>query len=138
MPDFEKAAQHRHDYMTCLKLARETDSKKEDAYLREEAKKALVELRKVCPHQHAVVLQSYYSGCSSMDYDDKNPEHRICLCCGEDERSYDDTFKILTVRPFARFEGKYPDQIKKPLCYLLTDAIEIAEKEGYPYFGFRR
>jgi hypothetical protein len=127
--------QLRHDYMSCVKLAKETDSKKEDTFLKEEAHKALSQLEKLCPHQHIVCTKTEYEGCSIMDYDDHNPEHRVCLCCGQKDSAYGNEFKILTNTPFARFEGKYPDQIKNPLSYLLTEATEVAEKEGYHYFG---
>lgn len=133
-PEFwNKISQLRNDHITCLKLAQESDSKKEDAYLREEAKKALDELRKLCPHQHSVCLHSEYNGSYIMDYSDHYPEHRICLCCGIDEYAYNSSWKTLTVQPFARFEDKYPDQVKHPLQYLLTEATEIAETQGYYY-----
>lgn len=128
----------RNDYISCLKLAGETDSKKEDSYLRAEAKQALDNLRKICPHQHCVCLRSEYNGSYSMDYDDHHQEHRICLCCGADEYAWNPDWKILTIEPFARFEGKCPNQIARPLGYLLSEATEIAETQGYNYFGHRR
>lgn len=134
---WEKVSTLRHDYMSCVKLARETDSKKEETFLLQEAKTALQQIRKMCPHTHTVCLNSEYGGSYSMDYDDGCPEHRICLCCGIDEYAHNEEFKQLTTTPFSRFENKFPDQIKNPLCYLLAEATEIAEKEGYHYFGTR-
>lgn len=125
----------RQEYAACIKLANETDSKKEDLHLRGEAEVALEALREVCPHTHAVCLRSEYGGSYSMDYDDNHPERRICLCCGVDEWAYDSEWKILTVLPFSRFEGDAPIQITSPLSYLLTEAIEVAETKGYHYFG---
>jgi hypothetical protein len=125
----------RRDYMSCLKCATQTDSKKEDAYLKQEAAKALKELRELCDHQQSVCLNSEYDGSYLNDYSDHHAEHRICLCCGEQEGAYDGKWLKLKTQPFARFEGKYPDQIKYPLNYLLTDAVQIAEKEGWHYSG---
>lgn len=135
---WQKVSQLRVDYTSCLKLAGETDSKKETAYLMEEATKALDELRKICPHQHCVCLVSEYRGSYSYDYDDNHEEHRICLCCGIDEYAWNPDWKILITEPFARFEGKCPNQIARPLGYLLSEATEIAETQGYNYFGYRR
>ena len=134
---WQKVTQLRVDYTSCLKLAAETDSKKEDNYLRAEASRALDELRKLCPHYHTVCLQSEYNGSYLNDYDDHRPEIRMCLCCGEKEYGYEH-FKILITEPFARFENKYPEQIANPLDYLLSEATEIAETQGYRYFGNRR
>jgi hypothetical protein len=131
----EQAHALRHTYLSCIKLARETDSKKEDAYLKVEASKALEELRKVCTHENTVCLRSEYEGSSSMDYDDRYPEDRICLCCGITESAYNNKWKILTVLPFARFEDKVPLQVKEPLLFLLTEARDVAETRGYHYMG---
>jgi len=135
---WQQVSRLRNDYISCLKLATETDSKKEDTYLRAEATKALTELRQICPHQHCVCLCSEYNGSYSMDYDDKHREHRICLCCGVEEYAWNPDWTILKVEPFSRFEGKFPDQIKYPLSYLLSEATDIAESQGYNYFGYRR
>jgi hypothetical protein len=134
---WQQISQLRADYTSCIKLAEETDSKKEDAYLRAEAKEALDKLCKLCPHYHTVCLQSEYNSSYTMDCSDSHPEIRQCLCCGTHEYGYGG-FKILTTEPFARFEGKYPNQIKEPLSYLLSEATEIAEIQGYRYFGNRR
>jgi ElaB/YqjD/DUF883 family membrane-anchored ribosome-binding protein len=131
----DQALQLRHTYLSCLKLAGETDSKKEDAYLRKEASDALVELRKTCNHQDTVCLRSEYGGSYTDDYDDGHPEERICLCCGLEEDSYDNKWKTLTATPFSRFEGDTPIQVKHPLNHLLTEAREVAETKGYHYFG---
>lgn len=130
----EQALQLRHTYLSCLKLARETDSKKEDAYLKKEAADALTELRKVCNHQDTVSLCDEYDGSYSRDYDDHHAAHRICLCCGTEEYSYDDKWKVLTNSPFARAGSKPPAQLKNPLNYLLTEVRELAETKGFPYF----
>jgi hypothetical protein len=127
----------RTEYISCHKLANETDSKKEEAILKQEAAQALAELGKLCPHDHTVCLYSEYAGSYSMDYDDHHPEARVCLCCGIKESAYNDKWKTLTTKPFSRFENKYPDQIKYPLNYLLADTVEIAEIQGYHYFGHR-
>jgi len=132
---WKRVSQLRNEHTSCTKLARETDSKKEDLYLKTEAATALAELRKICPHKHTVCLRSEYHD-SSMD-NDSHSEHRICLCCGVEEYAWKPDWKILTVEPFSRFEGKYPDQIKNPLFYLLSDATQIAEEQGYNYFGWR-
>jgi hypothetical protein len=126
----------RNDHIICLKLASETDSKKEDFYLKKEAEKALDELRKICPHQHCVCLRSEYQGSYSYDYDDHHQEHRICLCCGIDEYACNPDWKVLTTKPFSRFEGETPEQIKHPLFYLLSEVTELAEEKGYNYFGW--
>ena len=135
MADVEKALQFRREYMACIKLANETDSKKEDAHLRGEARVALDALFKACPHIHAVCLCSEYQGSYSMDYDDAHNEKRICLCCGKEESAWKSDWKILTATPFARFEGNCPDQIKHPLSYLLAETVEVAETQGYGYMG---
>jgi hypothetical protein len=122
----------RQEHLSCLKLARETDSKKEDLYLKSEASKALERLRKICSHNnYTVCLQSEDGGSYSMDYDDSSPEYRICLCCGIDERAYDGKFSKLTTKPFSRFERDAPIQIRNPLSFLLTEIIDIAETKGY-------
>jgi len=128
----------RHDYISCIKLAKETDSKKEEAFLKSEANKALEQLRKECQHTHTVCRRSQYNGSYLDDYSDHHNEYRVCLCCGIEEGAYDNEFKTLTTKPFSRFENKYPDQIKNPLSYLLNDCVEIAEKQGYHYFGNRK
>jgi hypothetical protein len=143
-----KASELRQTYRACLKLASETDSKKEDATLRADAKQALDELKKICLHNHIVCLRSEYEGSYSDDYDDKHPEDRICLECGVTESAYhnryDGGFKFLNNKPIARFEGgiysvkgrePMPDQMLHPLSYLLSECIEIAETKGYHYGG---
>ncbi len=134
----DKCLQLRNEYVSCLKLANETDSKKEDAQLRSEARKALTGLVSICPHNHTVVKNSQYAGSYSMDYDDRKAEARVCLCCGYTEQAYDNEFATLTTTPFIRFEGNYPNQVKDPFRYLLSEAKEAAEKEGYQYFGWRK
>lgn len=134
---WDKVSKLRSEYMSCVKLAHETDSKKEEAYLKADAKKSLEELQATCPHQHIVCLQSASRGSYSMDYDDRYPEKRVCLCCGITEAAWTgEHFKVLIYMPFARFEDNGPEQIKNPLSYLLTDACEIAETKGYAYFGW--
>jgi hypothetical protein len=125
----------RQEYMACIKLANETDSKKEDNHLRGEARIALDSLFKVCPHIHTVCLRSEHEGFQSMDWDDAHKEDRICLCCGEEESAWNPDWKILTATPFARFESDCPGQIKDPLSYLLTEVVDIAETKGYCYSG---
>lgn len=120
----------RNDYMSCIKLANETDSKKEDAFLRAEAKKALEQLRKECDHTYTVCTCSQYNGSYTNDYSDSYPGARICLCCGVSENAYDNEFKILTTKPFCRLTRNHPDQIKNPLSYLLNECIEIAQKSS--------
>ena len=127
----------RSEYQACLKLAGETDSKKEDEFLRSEAKRLLGELKYCCPHYEVVCTRSEYSGSHCMDYDDSHPETRLCLCCGVEENSsprFQERFKILTLRPFARFEGNLPPEISKPLEYLLAESVQTAESKGYHYF----
>jgi hypothetical protein len=145
----EKVSELRQTYRACLKLANETDSKKEDLSLRLDAKQALEDLKKICPHDHVLCLRSEYEGSYTDDYDDAHAEDRICLCCGVRESAYQkkyvgDGFKVLTKTPFARFEGGYydskgrnplPDQVVNPLSYLLTECMEIAETKGYHYMG---
>lgn len=146
----DKVSELRQTYKACLKLAQETDSKKEDLTLRLEAKQALEDLKKICPHNYVVCLRSEYEGSYSYDYDDGHPEDRICLCCGVKESAYQaryhnsEGFKILTNTPLSRFEGGYydrngrqetPDQIRNPLSYLLSECVEVAESKGYNYFG---
>lgn len=129
--NYERAMSLRNEHRACLKLAGLTDSKKEDAHLREEAAKALAELKSICPHLEVVILRSEYSGSYSEDYDDRNPEERKCLICGVVESKYRDSrreqFEILKNEHTKwRFEGKYPDQVKNPLGYLLSECTEAA------------
>lgn len=131
----EEVKSLRLEYRACLKLANETDSKKEDTILREEAKRLLVLLREKCPHAEVVMLRSAYEGSSCMDYDDRHGEDRICLCCGYTEyASYSDMFTVLKVMPIARFENNAPPEVAKPLEYLLTDSVETALEKGYRVF----
>jgi len=126
----------RHEYKACLKLANETDSKKEDLLLREEAKKNLDNLRRLCSHEHIVILNSLYNSPRSYDNDDIS-EKRICLCCGICEYSGTFTgskFLKLINTPISRFESDAPKQILTPLSYLLTEVIEIAKEKGYKVF----
>ena len=132
--------QLRNEYLSCLKLADETDSKKEDFFLRKESKEILSKLREDCEHVETVCLQSEYEGSYSMDQDDRHPEDRICLCCGINESAYSGEFKKLLTVPIARFENGYyshklPPQMKEPLKYLLSEAKEFALEKGYSYFG---
>ncbi len=132
LPD--EILQLRNVYASCIKLTNETDSKKEDFQLQAEAALALIQLQEKCSHMYIVCQRSSYEGSSCMDYDDRYPEERICLCCGIKEYSSNDKFKSLNNDPLARFEGVYPDQIKNPLLYLLSETIEIALAQGYKYF----
>jgi hypothetical protein len=134
----EELIQLRNTYVSCLKLAQETDSKKEEAYLKKDAADALAQLRKVCTHRHTVCLCSEYQGSYSMDYDDNRHEHRICLCCGVEEYAWNPDWKVLTTEPFSRFEGDLPKQIKYPLSYLLSEATEVAEEKGYRYSPYKK
>lgn len=130
--------QLRNEHISCLKLAQETDSKREDAFLRSEAHVLLIKLRIQCKHIYTVCLCSEYEGSYTDDYSDSHPEERICLSCATREsvsQRYGDKFKTLAAEPFARFEGKCPDQIKNPLSYLLSETIEIALAQGYRYFS---
>jgi hypothetical protein len=130
----------RNEYISCIKLANETDSKKEDALLRSEAKALLEKLVSVCDHAETVCLCSEYEGSYSMDYDDRNSEDRKCLCCGIYESAYGGEFKTLITTPIARFElgvfnSKLPNQLKHPLSYLLSEAKEYAINNGYRFHG---
>lgn len=144
----DKVAELRQTYRACLKLADETDSKKEDMSLRNEATLALQELKKICPHDHIVCLRSEYEGSYTDDYDDAHPEDRICVCCGVIEsaylrKNYGKGFQVLTKNPLARFEGGIyqtgggsimPPEMKSPLSFLLTECVEVAETKGHHYF----
>jgi hypothetical protein len=123
----------RNEYRACLKIANESDSKKETSFLLDEALRKVKELKKICKHKYIICLHSLYKGSYSYDYDDAHPELRICICCGEVESSYD-SFLILKNKPFSRFENNAPVQIKKPLLYLLNEVIEVAESQGFLYF----
>lgn len=127
----------RNEYTSCLKLANETDSKKEDKLLRQEAIDILNKLQKICKHEYTVCLQSEYEGSYTDDYSDKNPEYRKCLCCGLTESAYSGKFDKLITKPFSRFENKYPDQIENPLSYLLYECVESAGEYGYTYHGHK-
>lgn len=133
MSDLNNLLQLRNEYISCIKLARETDSKKEDALLRQEAAGILSDLRGQCSHEHTVCLRSEYEGSYSMDYDDCYPESRVCLVCGSNESAYDKKWTRLITKPFTRFEGNAPDQIKFPLDYLFTESKQMAEEKGYQY-----
>jgi hypothetical protein len=135
---WNQISQLRNDYISCLKLAKETDSKKEEAYLKKEATDSLNKLRKVCPHQHTVCFRSEYDGSYLMDFNDSHQEHRVCLCCGIEEYAWNPDWKVLKIKPFSRFERDQPEQIKNPLSYLLSDVTEIAESKGYNYFGWSK
>lgn len=131
--------QLRNDYRACIKLANETDSKSIDASLKKEASMLLGQLRSSCKHEDSiVVLRSEYEGSRSWDYDNAHPEDRICLCCGIGESAYhSDKFKKLQSLPIARFENNCPDQVKKPLTYLLSEVQDLARSKGYVYFGWK-
>lgn len=130
--------QLRNDYCACIKLADETDSKKEDIILRQEAKVILEDLKQNCPHEDVVCLRSEYDGSYTRDYDDHCPEERLCLCCSSFESAYGNKFKVLINVPFARFEmgfynNKLPEQMKTPLKFLLSEIKEFALEKGYRY-----
>lgn len=133
---YNKTLQLRSEYSSCVKLAIETDSKKEEALLKKEAADVLEKLRKVCPHQHTVCLCTEYDGSYSFD-DVPCKEHRICLYCGVEEYAWNPNWKILTTVPFSRFASNPPAQIKNPLSHLLTDVLEIAMEKGFKYFIYK-
>lgn len=125
----------RNDYRACLKLAAETDSKQDDAYFKSEAQKSLEGLRKICPHDAVVVLNSYQKAYSS--YDTSDPERRICLICGMKEEAFAQShFHILKLNPLSRFEENAPLEVERPLDYLLEECKELALEKGSKYFGF--
>lgn len=133
-----KVLQLRHDYCVCIKLANETDSKKEDAELRIEAAQILIKLKENCPHEDVVCLRSEYHDYSDPDYN--HDEQRICLCCGIYESAWDKKFEKLITEPFSRLEINYysdklPEQMKNPLNFLLSEAKEIALEKSYRCFG---
>jgi len=86
-----------------------------------------------------VVLRSEYEGSRSWDYDDAHAEDRVCLCCGTEESAYHSErgFKKLKGTPITRFENNCPDQVKKPLAYLLSELQDLARSKGYTYFGWK-
>lgn len=135
--------QLRNEYISCLKLANETDSKKEDFLLRKESGEILSKLRKVCQHIETVCLRSEYEGSYTMDYDNHHPEDRVCLCCGIIESAYENKFIKLTSIPIARFEcgfysDKLPAQLKEPFKFLLSEIKDFAIEKGYRYFNRRQ
>ena len=121
----------RLEYQACIRLADGTDSKREDRQLREDAKALLAELRKTCPHDHVVILNSEYEGSYTMDYDDHRPGSRICLCCGVEETAWGGQFKTLRTMPIRRYESDTPAGVREPLKYGLADVTEIAMQRGY-------
>ena len=78
----------RNEYKSCIKLADETDSKKEEKYLCKKAEFLLTKLQTECPHNEIVCTQRSYRGSQIDNYEDKHPEIRICLCCGIKEEAY--------------------------------------------------
>jgi hypothetical protein len=131
----EEITRLRNDYRACLKLATETDSKKDDVYFRSEAQKSLEELQKICSHEFVVVLNSYQKTYSS--YESSDPERRICLICGIKEQAMSQShFHQLKQNPLSRFEENAPPEVEHPLEYLLEESKELALEKGSKYFGF--
>lgn len=123
----------RNDYRACIKLAKETDSKTDDAYFRSEAQESLTALKKICSHDIVVVLSSYHKSYDSFEPSD--PEYRICLICGEKENEFQSSqFKKLKTTPIARFEKDAPQEIEYPLNFLLEDCKQVAIEKGLKYF----
>lgn len=125
----DQALALRHEYRACVKIAQDTDSKKEAASLTVEAKGLLERLRKVCPHEETIVLNSY-SPSYSWD-EDANPERRICLCCGvRDEMYYyngtPEKKPLILLHPKGHWNARKGSQIdlKEPLKYLLSECLE--------------
>lgn len=131
----------RSQYQTALINAIKTDSKSEDLRFKEDAKNLLQELRKECKHNAVVCLDDYYEGSYIEDYSDKNPEKRICLCCGIIETSWNlNDYKYLKNKPFARigyskirnsFDDCYP--LTEPLNSSFEDCLNMTVKFGYRY-----
>ncbi len=119
----------RNEYRACIKLAQESDSKKEATHLKKEADELLQKLQASCGHSNTVILRSAFEGSYCMDYDDYHYEERICLTCGLAEAG--PSFSYLIAKPIARFEGNYSKQIKSPLFFLLEECKEIALTTGY-------
>lgn len=121
----------RLQYIACISLADETDSKREDRELREDAAKLLKELRRICPHEKLVSLRDATKSYGS--YDEPEDELRLCLMCGTEESAA--TFKILTAKPLARFpnQNEQPPQVTTPLRFLLSECEHVATEKGYPY-----
>jgi len=128
---YEKAKELRTSYRSCLKIADETDSKKEDTWLRVEAKATLEELKKICPHKDVIIMCSEYDGSYTNDYEDSMPECRKCLCCDIKEAHHlkfkNSKFEYLKdVDVQWRIDSKHHDQLTNPLNYLLSECQEVA------------
>lgn len=125
----QRVEELRNTYRACIKIADETDSKKEDAMLRADAKEALEELKKICTHDWCIMTQRPYNGDYDSDYSNTISEYRRCLFCNVFESSYSG-FAILN-KPATIYlsEDKY-DQAKRPLLYLLSEISEVIEKNG--------
>lgn len=136
---YEKAKELRLTYRSCLKIADETDSKKEDAYLRAEAKSTLEELKKICPHKDVAIVGIEYRWYS--DDDRGTPERRKCLCCDTNEEKYveghKEKFLILKDENTKwRIDSKPHDELTNPLKYLLSECQEVAAECWKPLIRF--
>lgn len=118
----------RHNYRAAIKLAHESDSKKETLSLVAMAKEELTQLRLECPHEHIVELSPAYEGSYSYDYDDWRVAHLICLMCGLEEYGP----KVLVKTPMYRCAGQLPLELREPLKFLLSEAVSAAEEHGRP------
>jgi len=96
-------------------------------------------LCKECSHGKVIITASKYSGTYSDDYDDSNPELRMCLICGNTETGNSDAdFKRLK-NPFIRLE--FGDHFKNQLYinspiknhrdYSLQHLIKWCLENGY-------
>lgn len=143
----EKIQGLRDQYRACVKLADETDSKRDDVYLRKEAAEILVELRKVCDHTYTVVPQEYYEGSYCEDRTDAHKEKRLCLVCDIYEYAWKaEDYKALKSTPFARIreDSRYspmrPEMkaaLNNPLQFLLSEMVDMVNAEGLTYYPAR-
>jgi hypothetical protein len=124
-----KALKLRHEYMSCIKLADETDSKKEDKVLREDAKSILETLKKSCKHQYVIITQDEYYDCYEAYNERYYNEERICLCCSlSDDSQKKGPLFLAKIKPIARYFKK---DLNYPLKLLLQDILDMVVKHGY-------
>ena len=101
---------------------------------RERTSQLRKQLEESCPHTLMVYSQAY-EGSSSMDYDDRVPEHRRCLICGLVESG--PKFEKMTPGPgkILRYQYHMHDNLKPP--YLNRDFFVDDEKGLVSHFDNR-
>lgn len=108
----DKITKLRNKYDALIKKANKTDSKKEDAKFREEAKNILISLKQICDHSDAIIINEPYE----LDNYDRSWASGliICPCCSIEEYYNDiflDIFKLDKIKYI--YHNKPKDYIHK-------------------------